>query len=237
MPGQGDKVVLKVNKLSSIKTQLPYEYYSMPYCRPEKITLSAETLGEVLRGDRIENSPYEVRPVGFQLCRNLVRSAGADAVCGGQIFIRVDEQCKVLCKIDALTANQAKAFKSKIEDDYRVLMYVLFAARLGYKQREVALQLSFAMRSYRILDNLPVMVVDVRDDHGMPYTKYDRGFMIGKMEVGMQLFRPKIDLDSQPGPCWSTVREMWRLACMPICLYLWQGSLIKALPWQEIRPM
>ncbi len=58
---QGDKVVLKVNKLTSTKTQLPYEYYSMPYCRPEKIMPSAENLGEVLRGDRIENSPYEVR--------------------------------------------------------------------------------------------------------------------------------------------------------------------------------
>jgi transmembrane 9 superfamily protein 2/4 len=39
-----------------------------------------------------------------------------------QIFIRVDEQCKVLCKIDSLSANQAKAFKGKIEDDYKVLM-------------------------------------------------------------------------------------------------------------------
>ncbi len=58
---QGDKVVLKVNKLTSTRTQLPYEYYSMPYCRPEKIMPSAENLGEVLRGDRIENSPYEVR--------------------------------------------------------------------------------------------------------------------------------------------------------------------------------
>ena len=61
---QGDKVVLKVNKLTSTKTQLPYEYYSMPYCRPEKIMPSAENLGEVLRGDRIENSPYEVRATG-----------------------------------------------------------------------------------------------------------------------------------------------------------------------------
>jgi len=59
---QGDKVVLKVNKLTSIRTQLPYEYYSMPYCRPERIMPSAENLGEVLRGDRIENSPYEARP-------------------------------------------------------------------------------------------------------------------------------------------------------------------------------
>jgi transmembrane 9 superfamily protein 2/4 len=58
---QGDRVFLKVNKLTSIKTQLPYEYFSLPYCRPAKIVSSAENLGEVLRGDRIENSPYEVR--------------------------------------------------------------------------------------------------------------------------------------------------------------------------------
>jgi transmembrane 9 superfamily protein 2/4 len=58
---QKDVIFLKVNKLSSIKTQLPYEYYSLPYCRPEKIIQSAENLGEVLRGDRIENSLYQVR--------------------------------------------------------------------------------------------------------------------------------------------------------------------------------
>lgn len=56
-----DVMFLKVNKLSSIKNQLPYEYYSLPYCRPEKIVQSAENLGEVLRGDRIENSLYQVR--------------------------------------------------------------------------------------------------------------------------------------------------------------------------------
>ncbi|KAK6151576.1 hypothetical protein DH2020_014211 [Rehmannia glutinosa] len=55
---QGDLLKVKVNKLTSVKTQLPYSYYSLPYCKPEKIVDSAENLGEVLRGDRIENSPY-----------------------------------------------------------------------------------------------------------------------------------------------------------------------------------
>lgn len=57
---QGDLLKVKVNKLTSTKTQLPYSYYSLPYCKPEKIVDSAENLGEVLRGDRIENSPYVV---------------------------------------------------------------------------------------------------------------------------------------------------------------------------------
>jgi transmembrane 9 superfamily protein 2/4 len=57
---QGDILQVKVNKLTSTKTQLPYSYYSLPYVAPKKIQDSAENLGEVLRGDRIENSLYVV---------------------------------------------------------------------------------------------------------------------------------------------------------------------------------
>jgi hypothetical protein len=57
----GEAVEMKVNKLDSIHTQLPYDYYSLPFCRPDVIEESAENLGEVLSGDRIENSMYQVR--------------------------------------------------------------------------------------------------------------------------------------------------------------------------------
>jgi transmembrane 9 superfamily protein 2/4 len=57
---QGEALPVKVNKLSSTKTQLPYDYYYLKYCKPKKIVNSAENLGEVLRGDRIENSVYTV---------------------------------------------------------------------------------------------------------------------------------------------------------------------------------
>ena len=57
---QKDPLLVKVNKLTSTKTQLPYSYYSLPFCKPDSIVDSAENLGEVLRGDRIENSPYVV---------------------------------------------------------------------------------------------------------------------------------------------------------------------------------
>ena len=60
---QGDELKVKVNKLTSTKTQLPYEYYSLGYCTPPVIENSAENLGEVLRGDRIENSPYVVSQI------------------------------------------------------------------------------------------------------------------------------------------------------------------------------
>lgn len=51
---------LYVNKLTSTKTQIPYEYYALPFCKPNRAGLQSENLGEVISGDRIENSVYKV---------------------------------------------------------------------------------------------------------------------------------------------------------------------------------
>ncbi|XP_077222413.1 transmembrane 9 superfamily member 8-like [Tasmannia lanceolata] len=93
---KGALLQVKVNKLSSTKTQLPYSFYSLPFCRPEAIVDSAENLGEVLRGDRIENSPFVFR-------------------------MREPQMCNIVCKT-TLDAKAAKDFKEKIEDEYRVNM-------------------------------------------------------------------------------------------------------------------
>lgn len=57
----GETVDVKVNKLDSVKTQLPYDYYSMPFCKPDKVEESSENIGEILSGDMIQNSKYEVQ--------------------------------------------------------------------------------------------------------------------------------------------------------------------------------
>ncbi|XP_048444420.1 transmembrane 9 superfamily member 8-like [Pyrus x bretschneideri] len=92
----GDRLKVKVNTLTSTKTQLPYSYYSLPYCRPERIVDSIENPGEVLHGDRIENSPY--------------------------VFsMRVDQKCNIVCRLIP-NAKIVKEFKEKIDDEYRVNM-------------------------------------------------------------------------------------------------------------------
>jgi hypothetical protein len=48
-----DPIAVKVNKLSSTKTQLPYDYYSLPYCRPQRIVNFAENLGGCQRSDGV----------------------------------------------------------------------------------------------------------------------------------------------------------------------------------------
>lgn len=142
--GQGDPLMVKVNKLTSTKTQLPYSYYSLPYCSPDKIVDSAENLGEVLRGDRIENSLFEVSflylmffscfffvPAFFGgLCwvasmqLSYALNKGEFVLtrqCVMQFHMREPQMCHVWCHI-VLNAKTAKELKEKIEDEYRVNM-------------------------------------------------------------------------------------------------------------------
>jgi len=90
----GSTVDMKVNKLTSVKTQLPYRYYTLPYCKPEVVQESVENLGEILEGDLIENSPYDIRMLE-------------------------NSTCKVLCK-KALTKEDKDQFRTMINDEYLV---------------------------------------------------------------------------------------------------------------------
>ncbi|MED6147537.1 Transmembrane 9 superfamily member 10 [Stylosanthes scabra] len=89
----GDPLMVKVKELTSTKTQLPYSYYSLPYCRPAQILDSAETLGKVLEGELIQNSPFLFR-------------------------MGVSQKCQVVCRI-VLDAKAAEDIKEKIEDEYQ----------------------------------------------------------------------------------------------------------------------
>lgn len=58
---EGYRLQAQVNSLTSSETELPYDYYSMPFCKPpEGISRikTAVNLGTLLEGLRIENSPY-----------------------------------------------------------------------------------------------------------------------------------------------------------------------------------
>jgi len=92
--GEGDVVDLKVNRITSVHTQLPFKYYSLPFCKPEVIEDKVENLGEVLRGDRIESSPYVIQA-------------------------NKDEKCKVLC-VQEYTKEQVDQFAEKVKYEYRV---------------------------------------------------------------------------------------------------------------------
>lgn len=74
----GSKIEVKAVKLTSTMTQLPYEYYSLPFCLPKNGTkiYKSENLGEVLRGDRITNTPYEVNMAEDIECKLVCHKPG-----------------------------------------------------------------------------------------------------------------------------------------------------------------
>ena len=80
--------------LTFARSWQPYEYYLLPFCQPEVLETVAENLGEVLRGDKIMNSLYELK-------------------------MGVEETCKILCRKE-LTSAEAKEFAVRVEEDYRV---------------------------------------------------------------------------------------------------------------------
>eukprot|EP00929_Paragymnodinium_shiwhaense_P088812 TRINITY_DN4911_c0_g1_i1.p1 TRINITY_DN4911_c0_g1~~TRINITY_DN4911_c0_g1_i1.p1 ORF type:complete len:626 (-),score=129.89 TRINITY_DN4911_c0_g1_i1:460-2337(-) len=109
---QGSSVPLKVNKLTSVKTQLPYRYYVLPFCQPPEIHVAAENLGEILTGDSIENSMYDIK-------------------------MNVNASCAYLCQ-RYLGDEEKKEFKRMIDNEYQVNWLVdnLPAAMRYYRRRD-----------------------------------------------------------------------------------------------------
>lgn len=78
---EGEAVELKVNKLTSMKTQLPYDFYdALPFCQPNDIIDKKESLGEIIRGDRISNSLYKINFLEPQECTVLGENVPSDTI-------------------------------------------------------------------------------------------------------------------------------------------------------------
>eukprot|EP00928_Gymnodinium_smaydae_P001105 TRINITY_DN10402_c0_g2_i1.p1 TRINITY_DN10402_c0_g2~~TRINITY_DN10402_c0_g2_i1.p1 ORF type:complete len:619 (+),score=137.73 TRINITY_DN10402_c0_g2_i1:60-1916(+) len=91
---EGAPVELKVNKLTSSKAVLPYDFYYLPFCEPKEKKHKVENLGEILMGDAIQNSPYEIK-------------------------MRVSTTCQTLCTVPVDEEKLLK-FQNAIDDEYMV---------------------------------------------------------------------------------------------------------------------
>eukprot|EP00922_Rhytidocystis_sp_ex-Travisia-forbesii_P072300 GHVS01107793.1.p1 GENE.GHVS01107793.1~~GHVS01107793.1.p1 ORF type:complete len:581 (+),score=132.43 GHVS01107793.1:49-1743(+) len=90
---EGDPIELRVNKMVSAQTQLPYSFYDLPYCRPLKITESRENLGQILMGDRTENSNFSIQ-------------------------MRRNQECSELCSFQTLSPAHRSKFIKFIDESY-----------------------------------------------------------------------------------------------------------------------
>lgn len=68
-----------------------YQYYSLPVCHPDQIKFRTLTLGEVLDGDRMAESLYDIRfkeNVGEKsLCTMKINAKDRDHVSGYCYFV------------------------------------------------------------------------------------------------------------------------------------------------------
>mmetsp|Transcript_32648 Transcript_32648/g.39520 ORF Transcript_32648/g.39520 Transcript_32648/m.39520 type:complete len:615 (+) Transcript_32648:134-1978(+) len=94
-----EKVALYANKVGPFHNPSEtYEYYRLPFCPPEGgLEHKSEDLGEVLIGDRLVTTPYEVS-------------------------FRVDHENEKLCSSE-LVAKDLKKFRKAVKDDYYFQMY------------------------------------------------------------------------------------------------------------------
>jgi len=47
-------------RLDSIKTHLPFDYYYLNFCEPDKIEYTSKGVGDSITGDNLANTPYKV---------------------------------------------------------------------------------------------------------------------------------------------------------------------------------
>ncbi|KAK3123155.1 hypothetical protein QOZ80_8AG0624890 [Eleusine coracana subsp. coracana] len=120
----GDTLAAKVNSLTSPTSKLPYPYYSLPFCAPaEGVRRAAESLGELLLGDRIETSPYR-----FSMLANT----------SSPLF---------LCRTDPLTSSTADLIKSRVDDAYHVNLLLDTLPAVRYVRNPLAVPGGAVLRS------------------------------------------------------------------------------------------
>eukprot|EP01010_Urceolus_cornutus_P001285 NODE_181_length_2096_cov_362.380557_g144_i0.p1 GENE.NODE_181_length_2096_cov_362.380557_g144_i0~~NODE_181_length_2096_cov_362.380557_g144_i0.p1 ORF type:complete len:670 (+),score=135.64 NODE_181_length_2096_cov_362.380557_g144_i0:60-2012(+) len=147
---QNENISVKVNSLRSTHTAIPYDYYSLPVCRPtgykrksRKIKAGAENLGEVLWGDIIKSSPYKVQMQNNVTCA-LVCSLSVNAT---QVSLNATQAYSQLFAL----RHPLSTLQRRINDGYRVHM---------------------------VLDNLPISEVFISERVSTGFY-YRRGFPLG----------------------------------------------------------
>ncbi|KAL3151993.1 hypothetical protein ABBQ32_001114 [Trebouxia sp. C0010 RCD-2024] len=91
-----------VNSLTSAETELPFDYYSLPFCKPAegaRKSLNSINPGTIFMGSRIQNSPYN-------------------------FTMLIDERGKLVCQPEgfypSLTAAEVDNLNEKIDQQYRI---------------------------------------------------------------------------------------------------------------------
>jgi len=96
-----DKVALQANKVNSVRTQLPYEYNDLPFCKVKHSRAQTDNIGEVLAGDKMREAPYDIRVLQNTDCKFLCQ-IHMDKKTMAQLRHLIDEEYRVHWLLDNL---------------------------------------------------------------------------------------------------------------------------------------
>eukprot|EP01125_Pyxidicula_operculata_P002012 TRINITY_DN11990_c0_g1_i1.p1 TRINITY_DN11990_c0_g1~~TRINITY_DN11990_c0_g1_i1.p1 ORF type:complete len:659 (-),score=148.07 TRINITY_DN11990_c0_g1_i1:105-2039(-) len=100
---KSDVVPLFVNKVTSIHTPIPYRYHDLPVCVPENGEKKNENLGEVITGNRIESSNYQLHFLDKTECEKLCyKTLNQEDV--DELKSLIDDEYSVQWQVDGLPA-------------------------------------------------------------------------------------------------------------------------------------
>lgn len=110
--GMNDSVPLKVGSLISLKSELPYKYYDLPFCKPSKIVSTGANIGEVLAGDLLYNAEYDIRVGNDIACQELCtvkdfNKTGKNGVSFKLFKNLVEDQYRATLRLDNMPAIEA----------------------------------------------------------------------------------------------------------------------------------
>lgn len=129
---EADAIEVKAVKMTSSKTQLPYEYYSLPLCKPEgELQYKSENLGEVLRGDRIVNTPFKIQMDANKGCEVLCNKPNTPVTWDEKQSKLVGERIKHEYYVHLLIDNLPCATKYTMLDNPQEIQYE-HGYRLGF---------------------------------------------------------------------------------------------------------
>lgn len=101
---KSDEVGVRAVKMTSAHTQLPFEYYSMQFCKPKDgvVIYSSENLGQIIRGERIVNTPYTIKMAENSECSVLCNTVNWDAKASAEASYRIEHEYFVHLIMDNL---------------------------------------------------------------------------------------------------------------------------------------
>eukprot|EP01012_Entosiphon_sulcatum_P019361 TRINITY_DN241_c0_g1_i1.p1 TRINITY_DN241_c0_g1~~TRINITY_DN241_c0_g1_i1.p1 ORF type:complete len:637 (-),score=102.60 TRINITY_DN241_c0_g1_i1:283-2193(-) len=174
---KGDNVTVKVNSIKSTKTAVPYDFYSLMFCRPlgpGPIKADVENFGEILWGDIIKPSRYTVTMMTDSTCQKLCTTKPKEMKDGKmrqlkKLKQRIDDEYRGHLLLDNLPVSEVYIWEGRKESFYFKLGYPLGTPGNKTRASTVNNHLAFKVK-YHKPENIQISGYRIVGFNVVPYS-------------------------------------------------------------------